>query len=73
MKKNVITKKKKKIVEIFFNHHTSNPCNNHDNPEHRTVQLMAKRSRLPWLIIGSIILLMILVAARFLSSPHRNR
>jgi hypothetical protein len=26
----VITKNKKKIVEIFLNHHTSNPCNNHD-------------------------------------------
>jgi len=31
MKKNVITKNKKKIVEIFFNHHTSSPCNNHKN------------------------------------------
>jgi len=30
---------------------------------------MSKRSRLPWLIIGSIILLVILVAALFLSSP----
>ena len=30
---------------------------------------MAKRSRLPWLIIGGIILLVILVAALFLSSP----
>ena len=30
---------------------------------------MSKRSRLPWLIIGGIILLVILVAALFLSSP----
>jgi hypothetical protein len=30
---------------------------------------MAKRSRLPWLIIGGIILLVILIAALFLSSP----
>ena len=30
---------------------------------------MTKRSRLPWLIIGGIILLVILVAALFLSSP----
>ena len=30
---------------------------------------MSKRSRLPWLIIGRIILLVILVAALFLSSP----
>jgi len=30
---------------------------------------MSKRSRLPWLIIGCIILLVILVAALFLSSP----
>jgi hypothetical protein len=30
---------------------------------------MAKRSRLPWLIIGGIIFLVILIAALFLSSP----
>jgi hypothetical protein len=30
---------------------------------------MSKRSRLPWLIIGGIIVLVILVAALFLSSP----
>jgi len=30
---------------------------------------MSKRSRLPWLIIGGIILLVILIAALFLSSP----
>jgi len=30
---------------------------------------MSKRSRLPWLIIGGIILVVILVAALFLSSP----
>jgi len=30
---------------------------------------MAKRSRLPWLIIGGIILLVILIAALFLVSP----
>jgi len=30
---------------------------------------MSKRSRLPWLIIGCIILLVILIAALFLSSP----
>jgi len=30
---------------------------------------MAKRSRLPWLIIGGIILLVILIAALFLFSP----
>ena len=30
---------------------------------------MAKRSRLPWLIIGGIILLVILIAALFLTSP----
>jgi len=30
---------------------------------------MSRRSRLPWLIIGGIILLVILVAALFLSSP----
>ena len=30
---------------------------------------MAKRSRLPWLIIGGIILLVILIAALFLSRP----
>jgi hypothetical protein len=30
---------------------------------------MSRRSRLPWLIIGGIILLVILIAALFLSSP----
>jgi len=30
---------------------------------------MSKRSRLPWLIIGGIILLVIILAALFLSSP----
>ena len=30
---------------------------------------MSKRSRLPWLIIGGIILLVIIIAALFLSSP----
>jgi hypothetical protein len=30
---------------------------------------MSKRSSLPWLIIGGIILLVILVAALFLNSP----
>ena len=33
---------------------------------------MSKRSRLPWLIIGGIILLVILVAALFLSSPSQQ-
>ena len=44
-------------------------CNNHYYPEQRTVQLTTKRSRLPWLIIGGIILLVILIAALFLFSP----
>jgi hypothetical protein len=70
MKKNaVITKKRKKLWRFFLHRHTSNPCKNHYNPEQRTVQLMAKRSRLLWLIIVGIIIVMIIIAALFLFSP----
>jgi len=43
--------------------------NNPYNPENKTPQLMAKRSRLPGLIIGGVIILVILIAALFLFSP----
>jgi hypothetical protein len=56
-------------VEIFLNHNTSNSCNNISTLPDKTGQIMTKRSRLPWLIIGGIILLVIIIAALFLFSP----
>jgi len=44
-------------------------CNNHYTSPDKKGCYMSKRSLLPWLIIGSIILLVILVAALFLSGP----
>jgi flagellar basal body-associated protein FliL len=42
---------------------------NQYNPENKTPQRMSKRSRLPWIIIIGIIILVIIVAAVFLMNP----